>query len=102
MAYDLEVYFEVYNQYCQPPQNFDFQKTDLSFRFIWYETFPYGFVILTWWEDVTYCLSFVLFGHKNGSSEFLRKTISTMADSSKNIKKIKMIQQEQIESNIIV
>ena len=73
MAYDLEVYFEVYNQYCQPPQNFDFQKTDLSFRFIWYETFPYGFVILTWWEDVTYCLSFVLFGHENRSSEFLQK-----------------------------
>ena len=26
MTYDLEVYFEVYKQYCKPPQNFDFQK----------------------------------------------------------------------------
>ena len=42
--YDLEVYFDVYNQYCKPPQNFDFWKTELYFKFIWFEKFPYGFV----------------------------------------------------------
>ena len=63
------------------------QKTKLLFRFIWLEKFPYGFPILTWWEDGTYCLPFILFGHKNGSSEFLWKTISNMADIIKNIKK---------------
>ena len=30
---------------------------------------------------------FFLFGHKNGSSEFLRKTISNLADGSKKILK---------------
>ena len=48
----------------------------------WFEKFLYGFIILTWWEDGTYCLFFVLYGHKNGRSEILRKTISNMADSS--------------------
>ena len=84
MTYDLEVYFEVYNQYCKPPQNFDFKNTGL---FIWFEKFLYVFVILTWWEDATYCLPFVLFGHQNGSSEFLQKTISNIVDSSKSIQK---------------
>ena len=49
------------------------------------EKFPYGFAIVTWWEDGTYCLSFVSFGHENGSSGFLWKNISNMAESSKNI-----------------
>ena len=40
-----------------------------------------------------YCLSFVLSGHENGSSEILQKTISNMADSCKIIQKIKMLQQ---------
>ena len=83
--HDLEVYFEVYNQYCKPPQNFDFRKTELPFRFIWFEKFPYGFVILTLWEDGIYCLSlsFILLGRENGSSKFLQKTISNMAWQTK-------------------
>ena len=38
---------------------------------------------------------FVLFGRENESYEFLLKTISNMADSSKNILKIKMLQKER-------
>ena len=60
----------------KPTQNFDFQKTDMHFRFILFEKFPYEYIILTLWEDETYCLSFVLFGHKNGSSKFFWKIIS--------------------------
>ena len=52
---------------CKPPQNIDFPETALSFRFIWLKWF-HGFVILARWEDRTYCLSSVFFGHKNGSS----------------------------------
>ena len=75
-----------------------------SVRFIWCEKFPYGFVNLIWWEDVTYCLSFVLFGHENGSFEFLQKTISNMADSSKkNFKKSRCSNNNtQKKSNIII
>ena len=28
---------------CKPTQNFDFQKTELSLRFIWFEKFPWVF-----------------------------------------------------------
>ena len=37
---------------------------------------------------------FVLFGHENGNSEFLWKTISNMANSCKNIQKFKMLHQQ--------
>ena len=87
------MYFEVYNQYYKPPQNFDSWKNEMSLFGL--KSFYMGFLFLTWWEDWTYCLSFVLFGHENEGSEFLRKTISNMADSCKNIQKIKMLQQQQ-------
>ena len=87
--YDLEVYFEAYNQYCEPRQNFDFWKTELSFKFYLFRKvsiWVYYFSLDGRME------SFVLFRHENESSEFLRKTISNMLDSCKNIKKIKMLQ----------
>ena len=52
--------------------NFDFQKTELSFTFTWFESFR-GFVILDRWEDRTYCLPSLLFGHENGSFEYFWK-----------------------------
>ena len=57
--------------------------------------FSMSLFFLTWWEDGSYCLSFILFGHENGSSEFLRKIISNMADSCKNIQKLKILQQQE-------
>ena len=101
--YGLEVYFEVYKHYCKPPQNFDFWKTELSFKFAWFECFHMGLLFLTWWENGTYCLSFVLFGHENRSSEFLQKAISNMVDSYKNIQKKSKCSKNntQRESNII-
>ena len=37
----------------------------------------------------TYCLSFVLFGHENGSSEFLQKPYQTWQTAVKTFKKNK-------------
>ena len=51
----------------------------------------YVFLFLNLWESRTYCPSFVSFGHEKGSSEFLRKTISS---SCKIIQKIKTLQRQ--------
>ena len=70
---------------CKIQKIFDFPKTDQPFRFVWFEEFP--FVCYSRLEDRTYCLSFVLFDHKNVGKS-LQKTISNMVNnSSKTLKR---------------
>ena len=69
---------------CKSSKNFDFPETEQLFRFVWFEEFPR--VCYSWWEDRTYCLPCVLFGHKYVGKS-LQKKMSKMANSSKNIKK---------------
>ena len=59
--YDPEVCFEVYNQKLSCPLGSFGSKS------------CYRFVTLARWENGTYCLSSVLFGHKNESSEYFCK-----------------------------
>ena len=66
----------------KPTKNFGFPETKQPFRFVWYEEFPW--VCYSRWENRTYCLPCVLFGHRN-VVESLQKTTSNMANSSKNI-----------------
>ena len=80
---DPELYSLITNVY-KPPKNFDFSETEQSFRFVWFEELPW--VCCSQWEDRTYCLPCVLFGHKNVGKS-LQKTTSKMANSSKNIQK---------------
>ena len=49
---------------CKLPQNLDFPETEPSFRFIWFEKFPwvYNSRLMGGWS-----LSSVLFGDKNRS-----------------------------------
>ena len=48
----------------------------------------HGFVTLTPWENGTYCLSSVLFGHKNESSEyFCKKSYQTWPKAVKTSEK---------------
>ena len=76
---------------CKSSKNFDFPETEQLFRFVWFEEFPR---VYSWWEDRTYCLPCVLFGHKYVGKS-LQKKMSKMANSSKNIKKnIEMFQRE--------
>ena len=87
--YDLELYFEVY-------------KITLL-RLFGLANF-HGFVGPDRWEDGTYCLPFVLFGHENRSFEYFSKksyqTWSTTALEALK-KNNKMLQQEhKKESNI--
>ena len=84
---------------CKPPKSFDFLETEQPFRFVWQEEFPW--VCYSWWEDRTYCLPCVLFGHKNVEKS-LRKIMSTIAYDSKKIQKNQMLQRNtQKEKNII-
>ena len=77
---------------CKPPTNFDFPKAEQPFEFVWFKKIPW--VCYSWWEDRTYCLPCVLFGQKNVGRS-LQKTISKLANSSKNIQRnIKMFQRE--------
>ena len=46
---------------CKPPQNFEFPETELSVRFTFGLKSVHGFVSLDQLEDVTDCLSSVLF-----------------------------------------
>ena len=66
------------------PQNF--RKAESSLGSFGSKIF-HGFVILARWENRTYCVSSVLFGHKNESSEDFCKKHINMATSSKNIQK---------------
>ena len=70
---------------CKPPKYFDFPEAEHLFRFFWFEEFPFyiGFHRFPW-EDRTYCLPCVLFGHKN-VGKYLQKNISKLANSNKNI-----------------
>ena len=66
---------------CTPPQNFGFLEIVQSLIFVWYEEFPW--VCCSLWEDKTYFLPCVLFGHKSVGKS-LQNTISDMASNSKN------------------
>ena len=57
---------------CKPPKNFDFPETEQPFRFVWFEEFPW--VCFSRWENRSFCLPCVLFGHKN-VAESLPKAI---------------------------
>ena len=70
---------------CKPPKNFDFPETEQPFRFVWFEEFPW--VCYSRWENRSFCLPCVLFGHKN-VVESLPKAISNTTNNSKNIQKI--------------
>ena len=37
----LKCIFKCIINNCKPPQNFEFLKTELSCRFIWFEKFPW-------------------------------------------------------------
>ena len=81
---------------CKPPQNFVFQKTELSFRFrfIWFEKFPYGFAFsLDGRMELIACLLFYLV-IKMEVLRFCEKPYQTWQTSVKTLKKIKMHQQE--------
>ena len=66
----------------QPNKKFDFPEAEKHFRFVWFEEFPW--VRYSLWEDRTYCLLCVLFGHKYVGKS-LQKIISKLANSSKSI-----------------
>ena len=80
---DPELCFLITNV-CKPLKNFGTPEIEQPFRFVWFEEFSW--VCHCWWEGRTYCLSFVLFGHKN-VGKFLQKPISKIANSSKSINK---------------
>ena len=67
---------------CKPPKNFGFPETEQPFRFVLFEEFRW--ICYSQWEDRTYCLPCVSFGHKNVGKS-VQKTISKMTNSSKNI-----------------
>ena len=67
---------------CKSSKNFDFPETEQPFRFISFEEFSW--IFYSWSEDATYCLPCVSFSHKNVGKS-LQKTISNMANNSKNI-----------------
>ena len=39
---------------CKLPKNLDFPEAKESFRFVWFEEFPWD--CYSWWEDRIYCL----------------------------------------------
>ena len=68
----LKCIFKCISNNCKPPQNFDFRKTEMSFRFIWFEKFPC--VCFSWlmggWNLLP---SSGLIVYKKGSSEYFYK-----------------------------
>ena len=87
----------------KPTQNFDFQKTDMHFRFILFEKFPYEYIILTLWKDGTYCLSLFYLVIKMEVLSFSGKSYQTRQTAGKPLQKIEMLQQEHTKvSNITI
>ena len=87
--YDLKVFLKCITNNCKPPQNFDFRETELSFRFIWFKKFPWVCYSCSR-EDGTYCLSSILFSHKNGISSvdyFSKISYQTWPTAVKTLKK---------------
>ena len=88
---------------CKQPQKHGFsQKLTCPLGLFGLKSF-HGFNILVWWEDETYCLSSVLFCHKNGSSilEYLYKKIyRTLPTEVKRFKSIKILQQKHAKRYI--
>ena len=71
---------------CKPLQNFE-KKLSCHLCSIGSQSFN-AFDTVAWWENGTYCLSSVLFGHRNGSSEyFCKKTYQTWPKAVKTFKK---------------
>ena len=56
-----ELYSVITNVY-KPRNNFEFPETQLSFKTVCFEEFPWA--CYPRWEDDTYCLPCVLFDHK--------------------------------------
>ena len=101
---DAELYSLINNVY-KPSKNFDLPETERSFRFVWFEEFPW--VCYSRWEDGAYCLPCVLFGHKVVGSSSLenlyRKSYQTWPtyNSKKSRKTLKCSNGDiQKESNI--
>ena len=69
---------------CSFITNVCFPEAEQPFRFDWFEEFLW--LCYSSWEDRTYCLPCVLFGHKNVGKS-LQKVISKLVNSSKNIQK---------------
>ena len=61
--YDPEQYSAITNN-CKPPHNVLFPETELSFRFVRFVKFVSS-VCYCRYEHESYCLSSVLFSHKN-------------------------------------
>ena len=94
--YDPEKYFEVFNQYCKPPQNVDFWKTELSFGFTWFEKFPYEFIshLMGGWNLMpVFCF---IWSWKWKFWVYAKKSYQTWQRAAKILKKIKMLQQHPI------
>ena len=72
--YPMSYCFNQLEGYKTVKKTENFQKTELSFRLIWFEKFLW--VCYSWsMRKWTYCLSSVLFGHKNVSSEYFCKKL---------------------------
>ena len=88
---------------CKQPKKHGFsQKLTCPLGLFGLKIF-HGFNILVWLEDENYCLSSVLFGHKNRSSipEYIyKKPYRTLPTEVKRFKNIKILQQKQGKSYI--
>ena len=62
---DLRLYFLVNNVY-ELSINFEFSESERSFRFVWFEEFPW--VCSSLLEDDAYCSPCVLFGCNNAGN----------------------------------
>ena len=82
--------FSLITNVCKPPKNIDFTEAKQLFMFAWFEEFPW--VCYSWWEDRTYCLPCVLFGHKN-MEKSLQKTISKMTNNGNTPKEANIVSQ---------
>ena len=69
---------------CKPTKNFDFPEVEQHFRFFWFKVFPW--VYFSWWEDRSYYPLCAVFDNKN-MRKYLQKTISKLANSSRNIQR---------------
>ena len=61
---EAQLYFLIKNVY-KPHKKFDFPEKEQDFRFAWFQEFLW--LCYSRWEDGSYCLHCVLFGHKSTS-----------------------------------
>ena len=74
---------------CKPPKDFDFKEAEQSCSFVWFEQFRW--VYYFWWEDKTYCLPCVLFGHKNVGKSLEKNDSKNRKQQKKTFKKFQNV-----------